>query len=142
MNLDLLKNPFAYKLKVNLSEVGEPQEMVIDIPETFNYLLGLKVKKVKVRYNGVPEKRKYLFILGEKDGKNIAVVWREYQDRWTEKDLIEDRNYIVKELEFWMSNTDISVVYINGQSILTNKLGKDEVEIRYIEPEFKKLMEA
>jgi adenine-specific DNA-methyltransferase len=49
LNIESLKNPFAYKLKVNLSEVGEPQELVVDIPETFNYLLGLKVKKIKAR---------------------------------------------------------------------------------------------
>jgi len=49
LNIDQLKNPFSYKLKVNLEEVGEPQEMVMDIPETFNYLLGLKIKKIKAR---------------------------------------------------------------------------------------------
>lgn len=45
MNIEHLKDPFAYRLKVNLSEVGEPEEMVVDIPETFNYLLGLKIKR-------------------------------------------------------------------------------------------------
>ncbi|MCS7232448.1 MAG: DNA methyltransferase, partial [Elusimicrobiota bacterium] len=99
LNIDLLKNPFAYKLKVNLSEVGEPQEMVIDIPETFNYLLGLKVKKIKVRHNDMPERRKYLFILGEKDSKKIVVIWREYQDSWTEKDYKEDKEFINNELK-------------------------------------------
>jgi len=49
LNIDQLKDPFSYKLKVNLEEVGEPQEVVVDIPETFNYLLGLKVKKIKAR---------------------------------------------------------------------------------------------
>lgn len=73
LNIEQLKNPFSYKLNVNLEQVGEPQEMVVDMPETFNYLLGLKVKKVKVRHNG----RKYLFVLGEKGGKDIAIVWRE-----------------------------------------------------------------
>jgi len=81
LNIDSLKNPFVYKLKVNLSEVGEPQEVVLDIPETFTYLLGLKVKKIKARNNS----GKYLFILGEKQGKDIAIVWREYQDNWSEE---------------------------------------------------------
>jgi adenine-specific DNA-methyltransferase len=130
----MLKNPFAYKLKVNLEEVGEPKEMIVDIPETFNYLLGLKVKKIKVRNN----KRKYLFILGEKDQRNIAIVWREYSDNWTDEDLKEDKEFITKELKDWTPN----IVYINGQSVLTPKLGEHQVEIRYIEPEFKKLMES
>ncbi len=130
LNIDLLKNPFSYKLKVNLSEVGEPQEMVIDIPETFNYLVGLKVKRIKTRNN----KRKYLFILGEKEGKDTTVVWREYSDNWTEEDFKEDKEFIIKELVDWKPH----IVYVNGQSIITPK----EWEVRYIEPEFKRLMEA
>ena len=90
LNIEMLKNPFSYKLRVNLGEVGEPQEMVVDIPETFNYLLGLKVKKVKARSitpspsmgegKGEGDKRKYLFVLGEKRGEgscdSLEGVWR------------------------------------------------------------------
>ena len=135
LNIELLKNPFAYKLKVNLSEVGEPKEVIIDIPETFNYLLGLRVKRIKVRRNN---NRKYLFILGEKEGKNIAVVWREYDDSWNDKDFKEDKEFIMKELEHWTPH----VVYVNGQSILTPNFGSFTSEIRSIEPEFKKLIEV
>jgi adenine-specific DNA-methyltransferase len=81
-------------------------------------------------------KRKYLFILGEKEGKDIAIVWRDYEDNWEEKDFKNDKEFIIKELEAWAPN----IVYINGQSILTQKLGKLDVEIHYIEPEFKNLM--
>ncbi|MEM2933262.1 MAG: site-specific DNA-methyltransferase, partial [Candidatus Pacearchaeota archaeon] len=135
LNIENLKNPFSYKLKVNLSEVGEPEEMIVDIPETFNYLLGLKVKKVKTRNNG----RKYLFILGEKEGKDIAIVWREYDEKWKDEDFKKDKELIIEELKDW----NPQIVYVNGQSVLTPKLGGDidKVEIRYIEPEFKKLME-
>jgi len=136
LNIEHLKNPFSYKLKVNLSEVGEPEEMIVDIPETFNYLLGLKVKKVKTRNNG----RKYLFILGEKEGKDIAIVWREYDEKWKDEDFKKDKELIIKELKDWNPH----IVYVNGQSVLTPKLGGDvdKAEIRYIEPEFKKLMEG
>ncbi|MHA2636376.1 MAG: DNA methyltransferase [bacterium JZ-2024 1] len=130
LNIEHLKNPFAYKLKVNLQEVGEPQEMVVDIPETFNYLLGIKVKKIKVRNN----ERKYLFILGEKESREIAIVWREYSDNWGEEDFKKDKEFIIKELENWKPH----IVYINGQSVLTPK----NWEVRYIEPEFKRLMET
>ncbi len=143
LNIDRLKNPFSYKLKVNLEEVGEPQEMVVDMPETFNYLLGLKVKKIKAREIASPsarndKKRKYLFILGEKEGKDIAIGWREYDGNWSENDFKEDKEFMIKELEPWASH----IVYVNGQSILTPKLGKHTAEIRYIEPEFKRLMEG
>jgi hypothetical protein len=37
---------------------------------------------------------------------------------------------------------DERLVDINGQSVLTPQIGKQTVEIRYIEPEFKRLMEV
>jgi len=132
LNIDYLKSPFSYKLKVNLEEVGEPQEIAVDIPETFNYLLGLKIKKIKARNN----QGKYLFILGEKEGKDIAIVWREYEDDWNENDFMKDKEFIIQELKPWTPH----IVYVNGQSVLTPKLGNNIVEIRYIEPEFKRLM--
>jgi adenine-specific DNA-methyltransferase len=107
---------------------------MVDIPETFNYLLGLKVKKLKARNN----QRKYLFILGEKQGKDIAIVWRQYDDKWSEEDFKKDKEFIIKELEPWAPH----IVYVNGQSVLTTKLGERTVDIKYIEPEFKKLMEG
>jgi adenine-specific DNA-methyltransferase len=128
LNIDYLKNPFDYKLKVNLEEVGASQEMVVDIPETFNYLLGLKIKKIKTRKNG----RKYLFILGEKEEKDYAIVWREYNDEWSDENFKKDKEFIIQELKDWTPH----VVYINGQSTLTPK----NFEIRLIEPELTKLM--
>jgi adenine-specific DNA-methyltransferase len=135
LNIEKLKNPFAYKLKVNLSEVGEPKEMIVDIPETFNYLLGLKVKKIKRRSdNG----KTYLFVLGEKEGSFYAIVWREYSDQWKEEDFKRDKEFIKQELKEWKPQ----VVYVNGQSILTPNFGDFQVEINYIEPKFKRLMEG
>lgn len=134
LNIDCLKNPFAYKLKVNLEEVGEPQEVVVDIPETFNYLLGIKVKKVKTREKG----GKYLFVLGEKQGKDIVIVWREYSEEWNEAKFKEDKDFIRQEIKDWKPQ----VVYVNGQSVLTPDFGEYQVEIRQIEPEFKRLMEG
>jgi adenine-specific DNA-methyltransferase len=135
LNIERLKNPFAYKLKVNLSEVGEPKEMIVDIPETFNYLLGLKVKKIKRRRdNG----KTYLFVLGEKEGRDYAIVWREYSDQWKEEDFKKDKEFIKQELKEWKPQ----VVYVNGQSILTPNFGDFQVELNYIEPKFKRLMEG
>ncbi|MEO0299134.1 MAG: site-specific DNA-methyltransferase [candidate division WOR-3 bacterium] len=136
LNIDRLKNPFAYKLKVNLEEVGEPKETVVDITETFNYLLGLKVKKIKTRKNGKNGRNglTYLFILGEKDGKNVAVIWREIDDKWKDDDYKKDKEFIETEIKDW----NPQIVYAPNNSVLTG----NKWEIRYIEPEFKKLMEA
>jgi len=133
LNIDKLKTPFKYKIKVNFEEVGEPEETIVDIPETFNYLLGLKVNKFKSRnLNG----NKYYFILGEKNNKNIAVVWRNYDDEWNEEDFKKDKEFILNELNDWQPH----IIYVNGQSVLTTKFFESTVELKYIEPEFKKLM--
>jgi adenine-specific DNA-methyltransferase len=135
LNIENLKNPFVYKLKVNLSEVGEPQEVVVDIPETFNYLLGIKLKKIKKRKNNGKD---YLFILGEKDGQTYAIVWRELSNN--EEDVKKDKEFIKKELKDWKSQ----IVYVNcpENTVLTPDFGDFQVELRYIEPDFKKLMEV
>jgi len=132
LNIEALKTPFSYKLKVNLEEVGEPQEVIVDLPETFNYLLGLKVKKTKVRYQG----RKYLFIAGEKESKKIAVVWRDYNDNWAEEDYNSDRDFIMEQLQDWQPD----IVYINGQSNLIPVYKDLSITIRSTDVEFKRLM--
>ena len=53
-------------------------------------------------------------------------------------DFREDKDFIVKELKPWAPH----IVYVNGQSTLAPKLGEHIIEARYIEPEFKRLMEA
>jgi len=50
--------------------------VVLDIPETFNYLLGLKVKKIKSKES----KGKNTFLYLVKKRKNTAIVWHEYND--------------------------------------------------------------
>lgn len=133
VNFEHFKSPFSYKLKVNFDEVGEPDEASVDLPETFHYLLGLKVKKIKVRKD---KGRKYLFSLGEKEGRNIAVVWREYDEEWSKADFKRDKDFTMREIENWAPQ----VIYINGQSALTPKIGIQTMNVRFIEPEFRKLM--
>jgi adenine-specific DNA-methyltransferase len=135
VNFEHFKKPFSYKLKVNFEEVGEPDKVIVDLPETFHYLLGLKVKKIKVRKD---KGRKYLFILGEKGGRNFAVVWREYDDDWTKPAFQKDKEFIIQEIQGWAPQ----VVYVNGQSALTPKIGSYTAEVRAIEPEFRKRMVA
>ncbi len=134
LNIENLKKPFSYRLKVNLSEVGEPQEIVVDIPETFNYLLGIKIKKIKKKEK---DGKIYLFTLGEKEGKDIVIIFREYDNSWDEDKHKKDKEFIKNELKDWKPQ----IVYVNGQSILTPNFEDFQVEIKYVEPEFKRLME-
>jgi len=60
-----------------------------------------------------------------KGRRGIVIVWNK-KGRW----------FIIKELEPWTPQ----IVYVNGQSVLTPQLGESTVDVRYIEPEFRKLM--
>jgi adenine-specific DNA-methyltransferase len=133
LNISMLKDPYKYKLKVNLSEVGEPKEMAVDVIETFNYLLGLKINKLKRKEK---EGNIYTFVLGEREGKSVAVVWRVYSERWAEEDYKKDRDFIEGVLKEFEPKPEI--IYINGQHALAFESFKPDV--RNVEPEFKKLM--
>jgi len=119
LNIDEMKDPFNYKLKI--IENYQTKVVTVDLVETFNYLLGLEVKKIKVmNENG----RKYVFVFGEVNGQNVLVVWRSIKDiDWKkDRDLIES---IKKEL-----NPDET--YINGNSMVRG--------FKQIESEFKALL--
>lgn len=154
-----LSKPFSYKLKVNLKEVGDPQEVVVDLPETFNYLLGLNVKRMVMKSVGDGGKpfaergattssslygHKYLFVLGtdQENGQNVAVVWRDWDNnRWKKADYDADRKFIVEGLKEVAGEVPmLRAVYVNGQTTLTSNDVNGAV-VMAIEPEFKRLME-
>jgi adenine-specific DNA-methyltransferase len=132
LNLEKLKDPFNYKLKVY--ENYEVKDANTDVVETFNYLLGIKINKYKtLEDNG----RKYLFTFGEKDGRKIVIVWRNINDI----DLINHINFengkkiIEKDKEIIEENIkpfEIEEIYLNGDAIVKN--------FKPIEPVFKSLM--
>ena len=128
LNIENLKDPFSYKMRINLSEVGNPQVVTVDIPETFNYVMGIKVKKVKRKEN-------YLFVLGEKNSETCAIVWRPYNDNWDTEDFTKDNETIIENIKEWKPE----VLYINGQSaIAPESISEFKLkEVRYIEPIFK-----
>jgi adenine-specific DNA-methyltransferase len=130
LNLEQFQDPFAYKLKVQ--EGDEIRERVVDLVETFNYLLGIHVKKMRqFQDNG----HLYRAVLGEKDGKRIVIVWRPL------KGLNGDTGALQRDKEFIQSK------------VLPTLLGKGKKPDRLlvngicyvpdaepIEPEFKRLM--
>jgi adenine-specific DNA-methyltransferase len=131
LNISMLKDPYNYRLKVNLSEVGEPKEMAVDVIETFNYSLGLKINRLmrKEREGNI-----YTFVLGEREGKSVVVVWRVYSEGWAEEDYKKDRDFIEEVLKEFGPE----IIYINGQHALAFESFKPDV--RNVEPEFKRLM--
>jgi adenine-specific DNA-methyltransferase len=130
LNLEQFQDPFNYKLKVQ--EGDEIRECVVDLVETFNYLLGIHVKKMRqFQDNG----RLYRVVLGEKHGKRIVIVWRPLNGLNSDtKALQQDRQFI----------ESIVLPALLGDGMKPDRLlvnGKCYVpEAEPIEPEFKRLM--
>ena len=129
LNLDRFKNPFAYKLRVQ--ERDEIRECTIDLVETFNYLLGIKVKKMMAFEDSG---RTYRAVLGEKNGNRLAIVWRPTTTLENNNEaLMRDKSFIEKTiLPALLGEAKPDRVLINGISFVE---GAETVE-----PEFKRLM--
>jgi adenine-specific DNA-methyltransferase len=117
------ENPFDYKLKITSG--GEERIETVDLVETFNYLIGLKVERIRVFENN---NRKYRVVFGKKEDNKIVVVWRSIEGINYEKDNDFVENTILKNEKF-------NTIYINGKDSLIP--GAEPIE-----PEFKRLMGA
>ncbi|MCY3551165.1 MAG: DNA methyltransferase [Candidatus Poribacteria bacterium] len=122
LNISKLENPFSYQLKIVKDMRTQTQS--IDLPETFNYLLGLSVQTRRCLYD---DDRRYLAYKGTVEQKPIVIIWRETEG-WNEQDWERDYNFI-EEREL---TKDADKVYVNTNSIIP--------EAESLDPHFKRLM--
>lgn len=116
LNIDKLDDPFDYKMKIR--EGDEVREKCINLPETFNYLLGLSVEKVRTKEN---QDRAYKIVKGEKDGKDIVILWRNKKNL----DMEDDAEFIENKV---LEGEDL--VFVNGDTLVE--------KAKLIEKKFKK----
>ena len=93
LNVEKLASPFSYELRLHAD--GETRAIAVDIPETFNYLLGLNVRSRRTYDDGG---RRYLVYRGGISGilgRTVAVIWRETAG-WQEEDFIQDREFVAE----------------------------------------------
>ena len=127
LNVAKLTRPFTYRLRVRTN--GETQEQMADIPETFNYLLGLNVRTRRVHQD---EGRRYVVYRGETrdaPGREVAVIWRETEG-WARSDFDRDRRFVAEQGLV----DSVAVVYVNGDSCIPGAIA--------VEPMFKARMFA
>jgi adenine-specific DNA-methyltransferase len=124
LNVEMLARPFSYKLHIHAD--GQTREKLVDIPETFNYLLGLHVQTRRIYDN---KERRYLVYRVRVDRRNVAVIWRETH-AWQKADFERDKKFVAEKklTEF----TD--EVFVNGDSLIPGA--------RALEPIFKTRMFA
>lgn len=128
LNIDAFKTPFDYKLKIATSSAGETVETNVDLVETFNYLIGLKVK-TRVMNKG------FLVIQGENlKEEKILVIWRDDKSN-------DELNAFFSKMDFTVYDREFDTIYVNGDNNLAN-LKKDEehFKVKLIEEEFKARM--
>jgi adenine-specific DNA-methyltransferase len=123
-NLDAFKNPFNYKL--NVTENNELVTTTVDLVETFNYLIGLKVQKVE-------RIKDFKLVTGENlKGDKILVIWRNL-----EKTNNDDLNRFVEKLDIKVFDGEFDTIYVNGDNNLANfKKEEESWKVRLIEEEF------
>jgi adenine-specific DNA-methyltransferase len=124
LNVRKLTRPFSYKLHIHTD--GQTRERVADIPETFNYLLGLHVQTRQV-YND--DGRRYLVYRGRIDHRQIVIIWRETEG-WQKTDLERDKNFVAGQ----KLTEGADEIFVNGDSFIPNA--------RALEPVFKARMFA
>jgi adenine-specific DNA-methyltransferase len=128
LDLDQFRDPFAYKLKIATSTVGETKETVIDLVETFNWLLGLKVKHIDAQ-------KGFLTVTGEKRaGGRTLVIWRTLSD-----DPLADNKALeafLAKIKVNPADTEFDYLYVNGSHTLTDPHNK----VHLTEEAFQRLM--
>jgi len=88
LNVAKLGAPFDYKLRRH----GKDEPLPVDLPETFNYLIGLRVESRRVLENkGI----RYLIYRGRAEGTAAVVIWRTTQG-WKQKEFEADRDFVTK----------------------------------------------
>ena len=124
LNVEKLSQPFRYTL--NIKTGGQTRQQVADIPETFNYLLGLRVETRRVFFD---DDRRYLVYCGTVDQRRVAVIWRETEG-WDKAALVRDKEFVAAQ----KLTEGADEVYINGDSFIRGA--------NALEPLFKRRMFA
>ena len=121
LNVSQLKKPFSYQLSI--VKDMQTQTQTIDLPETFNYLLGLSVQTRQCLHD---DDRHYLVYKGTVGQKSVVIIWRETAG-WSQEDWERDYHFI-QEHEL---TAGVDKVYVNTDSI---------TEAEPLDPLFKQLM--
>jgi adenine-specific DNA-methyltransferase len=104
-------DPFNYKLKIRKPN-GDYEEISVDLIETFNYLMGIYVKKLVSLQN---KGKIYRIVLGvREETKQVAVIWRDITDM-TEEDYKQEKEFLLEKLP-GLNNYD--EIYVNAKSAL------------------------
>lgn len=132
LNVADFANPFDYQLKITADSAGAYTVQNVDLIDTFNYLIGLKVKNVNYQL-----KRGFVEVFGDLlNGDSVAVIWRDCN-------IIgyEELDELLQTLRINPLDHDYKYIYINCDHNINSKLikkadGSSEIKVRSIEQVF------
>jgi len=130
LDLDQFEDPFSYTLRIGQGSVGETRPVTVDLVETFNYLIGLRVRHIdSIRGFKVVEG-------ASPQGERVLVIWRN-----TRETSNADLDGFFQKQGYNTRDTEFDVIYVNGDNNLENLRRPDETwKVRLIEDDFKRLM--
>ena len=144
LNIDKLRNPFEYKLKIERND--ETKYRNVDLIETFNYLLGLNVEQISSKesydYDGENIEKyfdgQFTFKRVEgklNDGSKVLIIWRNLTDDIKIDNDVLNKYFKKKRIDIF----EYDYIYVNGDNTL-EITARDNHKIKLIDQEFKKLM--
>ena len=134
LGLDKFAHPFDYTLDLAVDSSGATKPQKVDMVETFNYLIGLRVQLVDRNIS-----KGYVLVHGElPSGEEALVLWRDLGkvDNAELKKILDKQGIHPREKGF--------VLYVNGDHNLPNTVKEDGeekiIKVRSIEADFNRLM--
>jgi len=134
LNLERFEDPFNYELRI--SEGGETRPTKVDVVETFNWLLGLRVRTMRV-IDG------YHIVEGlNPDDERVLVIWRSLKDERHSNEALE-RFFREQGYGRRTGEEALTKIYVNGDNTLTNlRETGSRWDVLLLEEEFRRLMWA
>jgi adenine-specific DNA-methyltransferase len=135
LSVEAFQQPFDYSLNIAVDSAGAYQSKKIDLVETFNYLIGLRVKHIDNQ-----RKQGFVTVTGTlPTGETCLVIWRD-----TEQLDYDGISRLCDRLAINPADNEYDVVYINGDHNIPTVLTQtnDEggatrvLKLRQIEHEF------
>ena len=132
LNTQHFTKPFDYQLNIATTSAGAYEAKTIDLVETFNYLIGLRVSEINdKRENGL------VMVQGiNTSGEKTLVIWRD-----CEKYDYDKLNRYLDSRDINPQDSEFEVIYINGDhNVPTVFTDSDDsvktLKVRSIEAEF------
>jgi adenine-specific DNA-methyltransferase len=129
LDLERFDTPFDYKMQIASSTVGETEARPIDLVETFNYLLGLHVERIRKIDGAVVVRGK------TREEKKVLIIWRTVSEMDNEQLNAFFKAHLADESE------EITDIYVNGDNNLANICPTDQHwKVHLTEEAFHRLM--